>query len=130
MHIETCIRQGCHAVATHTTANGAYCDEHPCKGPGVWWLPTNYPPGAVDDARALWAVRVLDRWAGLDPKPIVGRSCRGYSIDRLTRPKQWRCRIMGLRPALREYLAATPDASRIAAAEALVAEDPTLGENL
>jgi hypothetical protein len=86
------------------------------------------------DARALKAVRVLDAWAG---------ECRGYYRVR----GNWEASLHAVRgvpsdPSVgcqlmseeghegRTFLGATADAARIAAAEALLAEDPSLGEGL
>jgi hypothetical protein len=73
------------------------------------------------DARALWAVRVLDRWAERNAE----RALSPEQADPVT-SDVWAVFESG------EIIAtgATPDAARIAAAEALVAEDPTLGEGL
>jgi hypothetical protein len=68
------------------------------------------------DARAIWAVRVLDarglRWQCVDYHGP-------YAVDP---SKRYRCEV-GTQAA---YEAETPDAARIAAAEALVAADPSL----
>jgi hypothetical protein len=59
-YIETCIRHGCHEVATHTTVNGAFCDEHPAD-PRLCAEPTNYSPEVVEAYRQ--GVRdALDNW--------------------------------------------------------------------
>jgi hypothetical protein len=102
------------------------------------------------DARALWAVRVLDAWA----ERRASRADAGY-------PEHWSCfpwgdlqtacgerrvrdcvcgdceslRIQTFRVTLsgdggQIFDGPTPDAARIAAADALVAEDPSLGEGL
>lgn len=69
------------------------------------------------DARALWAVRVLDALAGRSD----GRSWR-------TTHNGQSCECMF--PGHVARSGPTPDAARIAAAEALVEEDPSLGEGL
>ncbi len=77
------------------------------------------------DARALWAVRVLDRWAK-GSKALEWRvtDCSEQVCCTLQRT------VNGGQVADTDYYGPTPDAARIAAAEALVAEDPTLGEGL
>jgi hypothetical protein len=82
------------------------------------------------DARALWAVRVLDRQLGklpsgssyelnieLDGCWIMFRDLHGDSLD-----GPWDKALKVDHPH--------PDAARIAAADELVAEDPSLGEGL
>jgi hypothetical protein len=81
------------------------------------------------DARALWAVRVLDRWTAIDPAKRSWMTT-GHPAQ------QFSCKLTDLvgrcEPArpLPRFVADTPDAARIAAADALVAEDPSLGEGL
>ncbi len=75
--------------------------------------------------RALWAVRVLDRWALSSKRRNVPAPSR-YKGAPSSVTAEWFCAptpgTCGFGP--------TPDAARIAAAEALVADDPTLGEGL
>jgi hypothetical protein len=79
-----------------------------------------------DEREALWAVRVLDAWAGRLPyyrSVIVYRSKRA--------DLGWQCTAAeGSDEDGYDHRAvergATADAARIAAAKALVAEDPTL----
>jgi hypothetical protein len=76
--------------------------------------------------RALWAVRVLDRWAEKTGETASHDTCR--------KPiGTWWCTVwQGYEgdDDAQHYKADSADAARIAAAEALVAEDPTLGEGL
>lgn len=72
------------------------------------------------DARALWAVRVLDRWADLE-------ETRSWEVYRMR--NGWEIELRADQ-ASSFHQEATPDAARIAAAEALVAEDPSLAEGL
>jgi hypothetical protein len=72
------------------------------------------------DARALWAVRVLDAWQVRYPDNHAFATYIAAHGD-------WRC---GSHSYYQSGNGKTPDAARIAAAEALVAEDPTLGEGL
>ncbi len=71
-------------------------------------------------ARALWAVRVLDRWAERDKGKPGAEYPQPYEAE-----NGWFFLLRG-----RRLWGATLDVARIAAAEALVAEDPTLGEGL
>jgi hypothetical protein len=74
------------------------------------------------DARALWAVRVLDAAAYHLARLCYTRFSAGYG---------WRTEYEHNHvPVAGHDFSATPDAARIAAAEALVAEDPALGEGL
>lgn len=74
-------------------------------------------------AKALWAVRVLDRWSKYDgPQRGQWYVCQ-LGVCALHKQPQ------DIHPP-RFFEGPTPDAARIAAAEALVAEDPTLGEGL
>ena len=66
------------------------------------------------DARALWAVRVLDAWA----KEQLGRR---WCVE-IADEDAWRCKLFGTSIKAGEHYGPTPDAARIAAAEALVAE--------
>lgn len=82
------------------------------------------------DARALWAVRVLDaRLAGM-PDGCgweVSKCSVGYYVEFTDGT---RAALDGPWDRTLEVDCMTPDAARIAAAEALVAEDPSLGEGL
>jgi hypothetical protein len=74
------------------------------------------------DARALRAVRVLDRWAGRDP-----------ALNWIVNGSGWvSCRLIDNNGGTHDRFFNGPDAdaARIAAAEALEAEDPSLGEGL
>ena len=80
-------------------------------------------PKVAELEKAAWAVRVLDRWA-------ARVAFRKYVME--WDGETWECvcveancsrRLMRMSSHL---LRPTPDAARIAAAEALVAEDPTL----
>ncbi len=76
------------------------------------------------DARALWAVRVLDRWAK-GSKALEWRvtDCSEQVCCTLQRT------VNGGQVADTDYYGPTPDAARIAAAEALVKDDETLDPN-
>jgi hypothetical protein len=73
------------------------------------------------DARALWAVRVLDAWA----MRVSMRAIHVEHYGAAGAHPGWSCRLWlwGSRPDVHCF-AAAPDAARIAAAEALVAEHP------
>lgn len=71
-----------------------------------------------EDLRALWAVRVLDRWAARGQVPFSTLPNTGTATRDRGAWESFSCERM--------YFGPTPDAARIAAAEALVAEDPTL----
>lgn len=71
------------------------------------------------DARSLWAVRVLDRWAELT------RSLNWASWPDCG-PNGYGCCVTFIDDTTRDYYGPTPDAARTAAAEALVAEDASL----
>jgi hypothetical protein len=81
------------------------------------------------DARALWAVRVLDAWASRDDERYVsfGPQYGGPSPGNLGGHYCSLRRNDHRDAELREgYFGTTPDAARLAAAEALVAADPSL----
>jgi hypothetical protein len=70
---------------------------------------------------ALWAVRVLDAWAEKHIRRAPSPVCL---VD-----ERWSVAVPIRVPGgseTRAFYASTPDAARIAAAKALVAEDPTL----
>lgn len=75
------------------------------------------------DARALKAVRVLDAWAAKHASPLGVNS---HDIGCSGNGERWAV-FIGERKF--EH-AGSPDAARIAAAEALLAEDPSLGDGL
>jgi hypothetical protein len=79
------------------------------------------------DDRALWAVKVLDKWAKAGPGMREVRTFCSVNQRAATHLYEY-----GAKSAYHySPLPGTvydPDAARIAAAEALVAEDPTLGE--
>jgi hypothetical protein len=88
------------------------------------------------DARALRAVRVLDAWAEAVDDRSVDLSC-GWLVafkdkPHLQPPGQIRVRLLrGGDPVLSGiFYGPTPDAARIAAADALAQEDPGLLEGL
>lgn len=76
------------------------------------------------DARALWAVMVLDAWAKKHmrraPSPCFMGASWALSVP---------IRVPG-GSETRTFHGGDADAARIAAAEALVAEDPSLGAGL
>ncbi len=72
------------------------------------------------DARALWAVRVLDRWA----------LWRNGSWCCFPDSGRWTCSATATFIVGERASNETATGSRVAAAEALVAGDSTLGENL
>ena len=74
-------------------------------------------------ARALWAVRVLDAWCARDDARYIvfGLQWSG---------KSYYCSLRSAAMDKGTFRAPTPDAARIAAAEALLKEDPSLGEGL
>jgi hypothetical protein len=82
------------------------------------------------DARALWAVRVLDA--------LLARNSRATNCAHCTLTNNpvsglWSLvvvRYPNLAQRGMRYSGPTADAARIAAAEALVVEDPSLGEGL
>ncbi len=71
------------------------------------------------DARALWAVRMLDEWA---------ESRAAWYTVTPDYMGEWRCTTYpdGEVPGAKHYFGQTPDAARIAAAEALVVAHPEL----
>jgi hypothetical protein len=84
------------------------------------------------DARALWAVRVLDLWQAKHT-PLAECWHTTHTVN--GRLDWFRCNVFRhAAKCERERVCfedgPTPDAARIAAAKALVAEDPTLGEGL
>lgn len=81
------------------------------------------------DARALWAVRVLDAWACKHEHVKVGRNIAMWEMVRLTGPTEWAVRLYEGKWVY-HHKGPTPDAARIAAADALLAEDQSLGEGL
>ena len=83
------------------------------------------------DARALWAVRVLDRWAAESRGYHRVRGNWNASLYAVRGEGSCGCQLMSEEGHEgRTFLGSDQDAARIAAAEALVAEDPSLGEGL
>jgi hypothetical protein len=74
------------------------------------------------DARALWAVRVLDRWTRYEG----AQTGRWYVVQCCVVVLHAVSRVNPATGSERYFDGPTPDAARIAAAEALVAEDPSL----
>ena len=80
------------------------------------------------DARALWAVRVLDAWSDRNPgelSPTTGKRPLRPDVEEsgaVHRVAGEYCVWIGSAT----YWGPTPDAARIAAAEALIAADPSL----
>lgn len=77
------------------------------------------PEQARADARALWAVRVLDAWAD-------AKSCDPFKTARLG--GEWHCtsaygpKTLGIG---QRFIGSTPDAARLAAADAVYPALPT-----
>ena len=80
------------------------------------------------DARALWAVRVLDAWArhNLCDPPHAERHLDGPRDN----PVRFGVEYVDKNGYHVSSRAGNEDAARIAAAEALIAEDPSLGVGL
>jgi hypothetical protein len=68
------------------------------------------------DARALWAVRVLDAWAARNPSKLAPATA---PIAKRENVLGWTTFVLGI-----EYDGASPDAARLAAAEAVFPELP------
>lgn len=91
--------------------------------------PARYVPADLveADARALWAVRVLDRWR----KQGIGKRrwtmTEAYDYDGIISAH---CCHVAWGDGDKDYAGDSEDAARIAAAKALVAEDTSLGEGL
>ncbi len=76
-----------------------------------------------DDARALWAVRVLDAWQKAHVMRAEPFRCYAPFDLEVDAPLNWLCTANADDGVSRRFLALTPDAARFAAAEAVF---PTL----
>ena len=98
-------------------------------GPGAGFCKAHYDTLLMrpSDARALWAVRVLDAWA--ERKPALAFTTEFFGCAATGVPSEddhsedWAC-VARNSSALR-YLGSTPDAARLAAADAVFPELPS-----
>jgi hypothetical protein len=113
------------AFEKHRVSGGPFLHElHPCAQYCIYEL-TERIAKLEADARALWAVRVLDRWA--ERSRFKRYTCSRADTAPYLCQRFW---MVGDEKRVAQHFAPTPDAARIAAAEALVAEDPSLGDGL